>query len=619
MIQTMYGKCIHSDLQKAMAEHSLFSAFHLFACNTENVIAVLNNGMVKLPCVTPFVQSKYIVNPKVSSYKTTGVDGAETVHSFDFTSTMPVNLFVQFTILANNISDIEEMEKFLLEQYSPSHNFSVSDFMTPAQVFTFTMNPDGKKEIERSGADVTLAGQQQKLYQSVLHFRCDRCVEVLANYSAAQLQLDTGLQNQLVKRIVGLDAAYDHFSKANQNSADLSADAITYAQASTSAVSAARATLVKALNIPAAYAFPQMVSKLYSTINDTKCDLRTAIEKLDNQEKTAARNRAAAQSRADQIQALKDALDLSIEITFSKGQISALKAKNYDPKPAPPVLQQIPKPQYPPINPTVPFWTVELLPALIFWPWIIIYYFTGYKKKKEAEIERIRNTPEYRQQCAAMDEAVRQKQDAANEQYRMKMKEYQEVILPKYEKAFAEWTQKRDKETAEEEAALHTAEQKLAALYNTTKIVPTQYRTTEALRHIYDVMQSSNYTIQQAIEDYNQAVQQRIAEERLRAQQAAYEEARRRADAEERRAEAEEHRASSQESSTDSYYGSGGILSGAVNKINESNRRKQEMREEMYRQQRMLKDYYNTPKCQRYGLGGKKSCAGCPIAHMCKH
>ena len=83
--------------------------------------------------------------------------------------------------------------------------------------------------------------------------------------------------------------------------------------------------------------------------------------------------------------------------------------------------------------------------------------------------------------------------------------------------------------------------------------------------------------------------------------------------------EAEEHRASSQESSNDSYYGSGGILSGAVNRINESNHRKQEMREEMYRQQRMLKDYYNTPKCQRYGLGGKKSCAGCPIAHMCKH
>lgn len=153
MIQTMYGRCIHSDLLKALGEHSFSSVFHLFACNTENVITELNSGKAKLPCVTPFVQSKYIVNPKVSSYKTTGVDGAETVHSFDFTSTMPVNLFVQFTILANNISDIEEMEKLLLEQYSPSHDFSVSDFMTPAQVFTFTMNPDGKKEIERSGAD----------------------------------------------------------------------------------------------------------------------------------------------------------------------------------------------------------------------------------------------------------------------------------------------------------------------------------------------------------------------------------------------------------------------------------------------------------------------------------
>lgn len=396
MIQTMYGRCIHSDLQKAMAEHALSSAFHLFACNTENVIAVLNNGTVKLPCVTPFVQSKYIVNPKVNSYKTTGVDGAETVHSFDFTSTMPVNLFVQFTILANNISDIEQMEKFLLELYSPSHDFSVSDFMAQGESFAFTITPDSKKEIQRSGADVTLANRKQKIYQSVLHFRCDRCVEFLLSYSPARLQLDADLQNQLVKRIVGLDATYDHFSKVNQNSADFPAEAITYAQTSISAVFVARATLVKALNIPAAYSSPQKVSKLYSLMNDTKCDLCTAIEKLDNQ-----------------------------------------------------------------------------------------------------------------------------------------------------------------------------------------------------------------------------VVQQRIAEDRLRAQQAAYEEECRRADTEGYRAE--EQHANSYERSTDSYYGSGGILSGVVNKINENNRRKQEMREEMYRQQRMLKDYYNTPKCQRYGLRGKKSCAGCPIAHMCKH
>lgn len=62
-----------------------------------------------------------------------------------------------------------------------------------------------------------------------------------------------------------------------------------------------------------------------------------------------------------------------------------------------------------------------------------------------------------------------------------------------------------------------------------------------------------------------------------------------------------------------------GIINSAIRRSQENAQRDREMREEMRRQEHMKKDYYNTHKCQRFGLHGKSSCAGCPIAHMCKH
>lgn len=122
------------------------------------------------------------------------------------------------------------------------------------------------------------------------------------------------------------------------------------------------------------------------------------------------------------------------------------------------------------------------------------------------------------------------------------VKVYQEETLPKYEKALAEWTEKHNKEIAELEASLDKAKKELAAHYAATKIVPEQYRTAEALGHIYAVMRSSNYTIPQAIENYDQKIRQQIEAERLRVQRAAYEEQRRAADAAEREADAAEAR-----------------------------------------------------------------------------
>lgn len=304
---------------------------------------------------------------------------------------------------------------------------------------------------------------------------------------------------------------------------------------------------------------------------------------------------------------LKKALDLSIQIANTKKRFDAICAQTFKAKPAEPVKRQIPQPQYPAIKPQVPFWTAELIPALIFWPWILIYYFGRYQTKLKEETERIRNTPEYQQQCAAIDEAHRQRVAAAEEKYQAALKQYNEKTLPEYEKELAEWTSKHNEEVAAIKAELDKLEKELAAHYETTKVVPIHYRSVDALRYIYDVMRSSNYTIAQAISSYEQAVQRQIEMERL-------EEERRRAEAEEARLEAEERAAWAAEEAAEAARQAertAAVTAAATAAA------KAAVQQTPPKEKKI--DYYNTPKCQRYGLHGKESCGGCPIAHVCKH
>ena len=314
------------------------------------------------------------------------------------------------------------------------------------------------------------------------------------------------------------------------------------------------------------------------------------------------------------LEEIKKALDLSIQVASARQRLEGLSAQNFRAKPTPPVKQQIPQPQYPAINPQVPFWTAELIPALIFWPWIIIYYLGRYQTKIKEEAERIRNSPEYQQQCAAVDQAYQRRVLAAEEQYQAALQQYNEKILPQYEKDFAQWTQEHNAEVAALKAELDGLEQELDAHYEATRVVPVQYRRINALQYIYDCLKSSNYTVAEAINSYEQAIQRQIEAERL-------EEERRRAEAAERAAEAEERaawaaeeaaaaaeraqRAAAENSGSNN---SGGILSEAKRRAEEKARRKRE------------KSLWGTGMCQ-YGKKDKDgwtiSCPRCPLYHEC--
>lgn len=224
-------------------------------------------------------------------------------------------------------------------------------------------------------------------------------------------------------------------------------------------------------------------------------------------------------SNQEQAIAVKKALDLSVKISETEAELSRLSAESFRSQPSAPQHETVTV-KYPEIEPNTPFWTAALLPALFFLPYIIVYYFLIYKKRIEEDTERIRNSDEYKAQCAAIDEAAKRRQAEIDEKYRAAMAEYEKAV-PEYQRELEAWTREHAEKTEAAQSVLSNARRELAKHYEDTRIVPMQYRDIEALRYIFDMISSSDYSIKEAIGLYDKDRQRRLEEQKIYEQQIA--------------------------------------------------------------------------------------------------
>lgn len=225
-------------------------------------------------------------------------------------------------------------------------------------------------------------------------------------------------------------------------------------------------------------------------------------------------------NQQEQLKTIKSALELEVCVESQSQELSELLSEKFDEKPDPPTAEVI-KRFYPEIVPTTKFnWALAIIPCIIFLPWIIIYYYI-YKEKRKVEVERIQNSDQHKQEIEDMDRNFDKKQAEADALYREQTKEYDEEILPRYQKELAQWTENMDKKIAIVEGKLNEAQNALSMLYETTKIVPVQYRKIEALKYIYDIISTSEYDVKYAIDIYDRNEQRKLDEMRLQEQQRA--------------------------------------------------------------------------------------------------
>lgn len=222
-----------------------------------------------------------------------------------------------------------------------------------------------------------------------------------------------------------------------------------------------------------------------------------------------------------QTEIVKKALLFETKVAKVKKELNALLTQKYVSAPQPPVRETVTR-TYPEIVPKTEFdWKLALIPCIFFLPWIFIYYFCIYRKNKQEEIERIKNSDEYKAQCAAADAEFDKQQEILDKKYQTLKSKYDNEILPKYKEELNVWTARHNQEISTVKAELNNYSDTLCELYASTKIIPLQYRSIEALQYIYNLMSTSEYVIKEAIEMYDRQKQRTLDEARLYEQQRA--------------------------------------------------------------------------------------------------
>lgn len=227
-----------------------------------------------------------------------------------------------------------------------------------------------------------------------------------------------------------------------------------------------------------------------------------------------------------QVEDLKKALELEKLVSTKTDELETLNNERFRQAPTKPQKQTI-TPNYPEIKPKI----IESIKAieqsklivivvclLMLFPVGVFMLLKEFKNGRANAINMVKNSSEYKSQCANIDKEISKKQAEADLKYKNDLAEYENVLMPQYKTEFEIWKNKHTAEIAEVENILNKAKKELSLHYEETKIIPLQYRTIPALQYVYDMVATSDYDIKQAIDAYDKNEQRKLDMERLEEQ-----------------------------------------------------------------------------------------------------
>ena len=147
----------------------------------------------------------------------------------------------------------------------------------------------------------------------------------------------------------------------------------------------------------------------------------------------------------------------------------------------------------------------------------------------KAEVDRIKNSAEYITACKKIDDEYKAACERSETQYKKAQDVYYNETLPKYESDKAAWLTERDTEVEQLKQEftmlskrkatykeLHTnAQIRLVELFDTYRMIPSDYQDYDVVCKLYDIMDSTTYSIKEAIQLYNQEISNQIKYESL--------------------------------------------------------------------------------------------------------
>lgn len=224
----------------------------------------------------------------------------------------------------------------------------------------------------------------------------------------------------------------------------------------------------------------------------------------------------------NQTENLKKALDLELFIRDKTKELNLCLSETFSPIPPVPQRKTITL-KMPDIQPTIKFnWPIAIaLGITTSGIGALVYYFAYYKPKKQEEIKAIEASANYKEACNKVLEQQKEQQAKEDEIYNQAKNKYDTITLPKYKQDLNAWTIKHNAKIKDLENEIKKATIDLEKHYSSTKIIPKQYRSIDALKYIYDMVSSSDYNIKEAIESYDKNEQRKLEQARIVEQQQA--------------------------------------------------------------------------------------------------
>lgn len=239
-------------------------------------------------------------------------------------------------------------------------------------------------------------------------------------------------------------------------------------------------------------------------------------------------------TREEQLSTIKQLRDLTADLEWQQDTLDELEWSSYDP-PVKPVLKTYTKPAYPEPESSMRFnWKVFnyfwAITALIFLGIcklfdtpiflllhvaITIGYVMKYREMKKADVEKVRNSAEFKAKLKQIDDDYDSLVYAAKAKYEKDMDEWKNDLMPRYEIDKVKYEAKKREDIANCKAAITHDKREISRIYGETKILPTAYRSLPILEYIEEFMASSNFDVNRAIENYDREQQRCIDEKRF--------------------------------------------------------------------------------------------------------
>lgn len=153
-------------------------------------------------------------NRIISNYNVLNAENNVTPCDYDYVNTLPMDIIPTVSILCTDISQLSEIEEFILSVYSNGHSLNTDHPLMQDNKIPFEIRIDTNKKISREQFDAA----DNHIYETYIPLIGYNCPSFTETYSSARLELDESANHDVIERLSALEDIKALFIEKNEAS-----------------------------------------------------------------------------------------------------------------------------------------------------------------------------------------------------------------------------------------------------------------------------------------------------------------------------------------------------------------------------------------------------------------